>query len=196
MPPAEIRDSCISAPNRQLCTTKVTSRNNSTFYHSLQAEPEEKVIQIEIWFRSLNQVSWFCTVVWGGWCWLCTLWRGCRAESPEVARAWALPSQERNNEKSLSILQHWCYREKMMKEQICTFRVKVAAFLPHRQTYPNTACPPPEEIVFRGETVNTERPKRQVRRFRRKQALMRKLSQLLRKLKIFSILAWMKISRF
>lgn len=48
MPPAEIRDSCISALNRQLCTTKVTSKNNSTFYHSLQAEPEKKVIQIEI----------------------------------------------------------------------------------------------------------------------------------------------------
>lgn len=44
MPPAEIRDSCIPAPNTQLCTTKVTSKNNSTLYHSSQAEPEKKVI--------------------------------------------------------------------------------------------------------------------------------------------------------
>jgi len=44
MPPAEIRDSYIPAPNRQLCTTKTTAKNNSTFYHSLQAEPEIKVI--------------------------------------------------------------------------------------------------------------------------------------------------------
>lgn len=62
---------------------------------------------------------------------------------------------------------------------------------------PNTACASHKDIrVFWGETMNTEWPKRKAKGFRRKWALMWELSQRLRKLKMFSILAWMMISRF
>lgn len=54
MPPAEGRGSCISAPHtHNSAWPKVTSKNNSTFYHSKQTEPGKKKGYID---RNLIQV--------------------------------------------------------------------------------------------------------------------------------------------
>lgn len=84
---------------------------------------------------------------------------------------------------------------KKMKEQICTFRAEgsyLPASLTHSPQY--CLCFSLGHSFLRGNNEHSV-AKEKSRGFQKKAALMWKLSQLLRKLKIFSILAWMMISR-